>query len=1034
MKRLLLICILLTGLDTHLSASNWINPDQPDSLYSGMEWRCIGPYRGGRSTTVCGVIQDNTTFYMGTTGGGVWKTTDGGNNWKNVTDGYLNTGSVGAVAVAPSDPNVIYVGMGEAPIRGVMTSHGDGIYKSTDAGKTWSHLGLTETRQISRIRIHPSNPDIVYVAAQGSPYAPTEQRGVYKSEDGGLSWERVLYVDDQTGVSDLSMDVTNPRVLYAAFWDHQRFPWKIRSGGSGSGIWKSSDSGKTWKELSEGLPDSIMGKIGVAVSPADPQRVYAIIESKQGGLYRSDDGGLSWSHQNKDRILQARSWYYMHIFADPVDPDKLVVLNAPFMMSEDGGKSFTRVQTPHGDNHDLWIHPQNADIMINANDGGANISYNGGKSWSTQQNQPTAQFYRINADHQFPYHVYGGQQDNSTLATPSRWTGGGIPYSQFYRVGGCESAYTAFDPDDPRFVYAGCYQGIITEYDTKLEISKDVMAYTDLGLGKNPKEMKYRFNWNAPIIMSQHDKNVIYHAGNKLLKTSDRGISWEEISPDLTRNDSTKIDFGGGPITNEGAGGENYNTIMYMAESPHKPEVIWVGSDDGLIHITQDGGINWNNVTPPDMKEGMVNCIDLSLHREGKAYVAFTRYKFNDFTPEIYMTSDFGENWTMITNGIADQTPVRCVRADTEREGLLFAGTETGLYISFDDGEQWEKFQLNLPIVPITDMKVHLGDLLVSTQGRAFWILDDITPLRQELSLDRPDLLPIRTAQIWGGRQSENTYNSGTNPKYGALIRYYLKDLDSTDVTLQLMDQQNEVLQYYSTNAKEKGHQLTVQPGINELAWNLERQAVEPVKGLMTFGGHDSPKVGPGSYQARLIVDMDTLTQGFDVLPDPRIEIPETAFKEKHNLLAKLDQTSRDLIAMVKGMRYIQSQTSEALGRDQIKEDSLLNQQGKEIVTAIEKLEKELVQPKQSTFQDVINFSNQLDGELRHIQNIISGSYPPITSGQKARVNDLMEDWNSAQKEWERIQSDLVQPFNQAVLDKSIPLIEIKNFGETKRT
>ncbi len=512
---------------------------------TAMKWRNIGPFRGGRSTTVCGVPSNTLVYYMGTTGGGVWKTEDGGGTWRNISDGYLKTGSVGAIAVAPSDPNVMYVGMGEAPIRGVMTSHGDGVYKSTDGGKSWKHIGLNKVRQISRIRIHPDDPDVVYVAAQGSPYQPTEDRGVYKSVDGGRNWEKVLFVDQRSGVSDLSMDQVNPRILYAAFWDHQRLPWKMVSGGEGSGIWKSTDGGEHWDQLTEGLPDSIMGKIGVAVSPANSQRVWAIIESEQGGLYRSDNGGEKWELINDKRILRARSWYYMHIFADPVNPEKVVVLNAPFMQSIDGGKRFEQISTPHGDNHDLWINPLNPDIMINANDGGANISYNGGKSWSRQSNQPTAQFYRVNADHRFPYYVYGGQQDNSSVAIPSNTFNSGIQNADFHSVGGCESAYTAFDPDHPRYVYAGCYQGIITRYDQELDMSEDVMAYPFLGLGENAKDLPYRFNWNAPIIVSQHDPKVIYHAAQKVLISKDEGQSWEEISPDLTRNDSTKLDWGG---------------------------------------------------------------------------------------------------------------------------------------------------------------------------------------------------------------------------------------------------------------------------------------------------------------------------------------------------------------------------------------------------------------------------------------------------------------------------------------------------------
>ncbi|MEL6849593.1 MAG: glycosyl hydrolase, partial [Bacteroidota bacterium] len=680
----------------------------PESAYQALSWRNIGPFRGGRVTTVAGVRQDVNTYYMGSTGGGVWKTVDAGASWKNISDGFFKTGSVGAIAVSAADPNVLYVGMGEAAVRGVMTSHGDGVYKSTDAGQTWTHVGLEKVRQISAVHIHPRNPDLVWVAAQGSPYQPTEDRGIYRSENGGGSWEKVLFVDENSGASALSLDPSNPRNLYAAFWDHQRLPWKVVSGGPGSGIYRSQDGGDSWEKVQKGLPD-LMGKIGVAVSPANPQRVYAIVEAKKGGLYRSDDGGASWRLINGDRVLHARSWYYMHVFADPQNPDKVVVLNAPFLQSMDGGRSFRPVRTPHGDNHALWIHPDQPQVMINGNDGGANISFNGGQTWSTQSNQPTAQFYRVNADNRTPYHVYGGQQDNSSVGIPSRAPGGGISDDLMYSVGGCESAYTAFDPDNPEVVYAGCYQGIIEAYNTRTKMGRDIMAYPYLGLGSHPAAVKYRFNWNAPILVSQHDPSVLYHAGNLLLKSTDQGNSWEEISPDLTRNDSLNLGWGGGPITNEGAGGEVYHTLMYIAESPHDAQVIWAGADDGLVHLTRNGGQDWTNVTPPALPKGMVNSIEVSPHDPGTAYLAFTGYKFNNFTPYIYKTTNYGQSWQILIKGIAPEAHVRVVREDPKRKDLLYAGTETGLYLSFDGGNSWQSFQLNLPVVPITDLKVHQG-------------------------------------------------------------------------------------------------------------------------------------------------------------------------------------------------------------------------------------------------------------------------------------------------------------------------------------
>ena len=574
---LVIVSFSAIALDIDINKKNKNNIDS--ILLQVGEWRDIGPFRGGRSTTATGLTGNDQIYYMGTTGGGLWKTHDAGLSWKNVSDGFFATGSVGAVSVSESNNNIVVVGMGESPVRGVMTSSGDGVYKSVDAGETWEHIGLDGTKHISQVRIHPHNPDIMFVSAQGSPYVDTQDRGVYRTTDGGKNWKKVLFVDASSGAIDLAMDYTNPRILYAAFWDHQRLPWYVRSGGKGSGIWKSVDGGDTWKRLQNGLPNSLMGKIGVTVSRANPKLLYAIIESDEGGLYKSQDGGESWRLVNDERVLRARSWYYMHIYADPSDENIVYVLNAPMMKSVDGGKTFTNIPVPHGDNHYLWINPDNSDIMINSNDGGANISFNGGKSWSTQKNQPTSQFYRVNVDNRFPYWVYGGQQDNSSVAIKSSTFSNGISWKDWIAgVGGCETAYVAFDKNNPVLMYAGCYQGIITEYNLNLDNSKNIMAYPAMGLGEPSDEQKYRFNWNAPIIVSMHNPDVIYHAANKLLRTNDRGITWEEISPDLTKNKKENLGPGGGPITNEGAGGEVYHTIYYVAESPHDKDIIYAGA------------------------------------------------------------------------------------------------------------------------------------------------------------------------------------------------------------------------------------------------------------------------------------------------------------------------------------------------------------------------------------------------------------------------------------------------------------------------
>lgn len=883
-----------------------------------MKWRNIGPFRGGRSTTSTGVIGDPLTYYFGSAGGGVWKTENAGITWKNISDGFFNTTSIGAVAVSASDPNVVYVGTGEAPVRGVMTSSGDGVYKSTDAGKTWKHLGLELTRQISQVRIHPTNPDIVYVSAQGSPYTPTKDRGIYRSTDGGKTWKQVHFVDENSGASDLSMDMNNPRILYAAYWDHQRKPWFARSGGEGSSIWKSTDGGDNWTKLEKGLPEKLMGKIGVSVSGANSDRVYAIIESEEGGLYRSDDAGSSWKLMNSERIIRTRSWYYMHIFADPVNENVVYIMNAPFMKSIDGGKTFARVEVPHGDNHYVWINPDNPNNLINSNDGGANITFDGGSSWSTQQNQPTAQFYRVNADNRFPYYVYGGQQDNSSVAIPSETFGSGIDWKDWRSgVGGCETAYVAFDRDNPELMYSGCYQGIIDEYSWSLDREKQVKAYPEMGLGEPSDEQKYRFNWNAPIIVSQHDTDVIYHAGNQLLKSTDRGITWEEASPDLTRNEKEKQGPGGGPITNEGAGGEVYNTIMYVEESPFDGNVIWVGTDDGLVHITRDGGANWQNITPPNAGEGIMNAIDASPHDAGTAYVAFTKYKFNDFRPYIYKTTDYGATWSMVANGIDANAYVRVVREDPGRKGLLYAGTERGLYVSFDAGTSWSEFQLNHPIVPITDLMVHRNDIITATHGRGFWILDDLTPLHQlsdEIKnstayLYQPQdyIKPIPSALRRQGPQGANPYN-------GIEFRFYMKEVakeDSIPVTIEILQGSN-VIRTLSSDSEIEKNKLAKETGMNLAQWDLRTDDIEPSKGVMTNPqqGNVIPgyKVVPGNYAVKLTYGDVTQSYNFSILPDPREKVADSHYADKGNMLININNDLKDIYNSLSQLQDVRGQ------------------------------------------------------------------------------------------------------------------------------
>ncbi|MEE8429150.1 MAG: glycosyl hydrolase, partial [Gammaproteobacteria bacterium] len=685
-RQIAILIFIIISLQGQVAAAE---PVYDPQLYQKLEWRNIGPFRGGRVTAVAGHVDQAFTFYMGATGGGLWKTENGGVTWENISDGYFNTGTIGGIAVAASDPNVIYAGTGESPIRGVTTSHGDGVYKSTDAGKTWQHIGLELTRQIAKVVVHPHDADIVYVAAQGSPWAATDERGIYRSTDGGMSWQRVLFVDRNTGASFLTMDPNNPQVLYASMWDHRRKPWTVISGGPGSGLYKTTDGGNNWVELTNGLP-ALMGNTAAAVSPANPDRVYAMIEAEEGGVFRSDDAGETWKRVNSDHGIRDRGWYYTHIFADPQDENTVYVLANATVKSTDGGVTFAEIRVPHGDTHDLWINPEHTDWMVHGNDGGANVSYDGGKNWSSNMNQPTAQLYRVITDNLFPYNLYAGQQDNSTVRIPSRTLDGGIGQADWGPVAGGESAQIAFDANNPELIYGSSILGTIAVMNEKTGETRSIEAYPAFSAFRPIRELNLRFNWNAPVVVSAQDPAVIYHGANKVLKSSDRGQSWDVISPDLTRNEVVKQGTTGGPISIEGAGGEHYGTLMYIAESPHDASTIWTGSDDGSVYLTRDGGASWDNVTPKNLPESQINMIEISPHDPAAAYIAVTLYKFNDFTPHIYKTDDYGKHWKQIVDGIAVQAFVRVVREDPGRKGLLYAGTEAGMYVSFNDGRIWQ--------------------------------------------------------------------------------------------------------------------------------------------------------------------------------------------------------------------------------------------------------------------------------------------------------------------------------------------------------
>ncbi|HEV2853414.1 MAG TPA: glycosyl hydrolase [Thermoanaerobaculia bacterium] len=778
-------------------------------LFSALKWREVGPYRGGRVAAVTGLAADRNTYYFGGTGGGVWKTTDGGRTWKNVSDGFYG-GSIGAVAVSEWDPNVVYVGGGEVTVRGNV-SHGEGMWKSTDAGRTWKHIGLDDSRQIPRVRIHPKNPDLVYAAVLGHLFGPNEMRGVYRSKDGGAHWERVLYVSDRAGAVDLAMDPVNPRVLYATTWNVRRTPYSLESGGPGSGIWKSADGGDTWVEISRnpGLPKGTLGIIGITVSPTNPENVYAIVEAQDGGVFRSRDGGKTWMKTNDDRNLRQRAWYYTRIYADPKDEDVVYVVNVQFHRSKDGGKTFTTIQVPHGDNHDLWIDPNDPQRMIESNDGGVNVSTDGGRTWTPQTNQPTAQFYRVSTDTHFPYRILGAQQDNTAVRILSRGGGPGIGPEDWQVTAGGESGYIVADPANPDVVYGGSYGGLLTRLNHETGELRDVNPWPNDPMGAGAAELAYRFQWNFPIFFSPNDSKTLYSAANVLFKSTDGGQSWQAISPDLTRNDKSKMGPSGGPITKDNTSVEYYGTIFYAAESPLEPGVLWAGSDDGLIHVSRDGGKSWKNVTPKGLPEWiMINEIDASPHEKGGAYVAATMYKSDDFRPYLYKTSDYGATWTRIDSGIDPMHFTRVVRADPARKGLLYAGTERGMYVSFDDGARWQPFQLNLPIVPITDLTVKDGDLIAATQGRGFWVLDGLGPVRDAAATpdlkDRKAYLlpPAPSYRLWNaGNPPRVPQGVGENPPAGVVIQYYLKQALPEDqakqVRLEILGQEGKVIRTF---------------------------------------------------------------------------------------------------------------------------------------------------------------------------------------------------------------------------------------------
>jgi photosystem II stability/assembly factor-like uncharacterized protein len=1036
--RFILLTLLILSIQSIAQNKNETPPKFADN-YKGLKWRNIGPYRGGRSITATGIKQNPQIYYFGSTGGGIWKTEDAGISWKNISDGFLKTGSVGSIAVAESDPNLLYVGMGEHAVRGVMTSHGDGVYKSTDAGKTWKNVGLEKTKHIAAVRIHPNNPDVVYVAAQGALHGPNEDRGIYRTTDGGKTWQKVFYVNENTGCADLSMDLTNPRILYASMWEHRRLPWVVKSGGDGCAIYKSVDGGDTWEKMKEGLPTKI-GKSAISVSRANPNRVFANIEAEgdKAGVYRSDDAGKTWTQTSKQRITITRAWYYIEIFADPINPDLVYVMNAPFLKSIDGGRTFAPVRVPHGDNHDLWINPTNNQIMINANDGGANVSFNGGLSWSSQQNQPTAQFYRVIADNQFPYKIYGGQQDNTSVGTASRTNGAGITWQDWFTGPGCESAYIAFDDENnPKTIYGGCYQGNIEVLNTETGITKDVMAYPHIGLAVAPKNQKYRFNWNSPILHSPTKKNTIYHGGNVVLKSSDSGQNWEVISGDLTRNDKAKQGDGGEPYTNEGAGGEVYNTIQCMAVSKLKEGLIWTGSDCGLVHVTQDEGKTWLNVTPKDLGESLIHSIEISQHDPNKVYVVATKYRFNDFNSYIYVTKDAGKTWTKIVNGIEGESFARVIREDPTKSDLLYCGTELGFYISYNGGQKWERFQLNLPIVPVTDLFIRNNDLIASTAGRAFWILDDLSAIQQnnlsELTKSKV-FKPKNTVRFDAQTPPEPVPQLGQNPLTGVILDYFLpKDMDSSKVVLQIFDNKKLIRTY--DNQKDKTYQryeggpaekpvIPSKKGLNRYAWDMRVENLAGINKVFVNGDYRGHLVKPATYQVLLIADKDSSWTECKIVSDPRLTAKSEDYEAQQAVLSKIDEATKEIHNSVNRMRKVKTQienlTSNLKEMDGMK---TLSDSGQAVLKKITNWENNLITVKQETFQDVINFYNRLNAELLDLKSRADTHDPTPTKGVQSRLTDLLKEWDTHKATMNKIINEDIQKFNEMYKQQAVPAL-----------
>ena len=1025
------------------------------SAFGSLRYREIGPFRGGRSVAAVGSVSRPLEYWMGTTGGGVFKSIDGGMNWEPMTDKYFG-GTIGAIGVSETNPDIVYVGTGEYPIRGNVAP-GEGVWKTTDGGKTWSFLGLRETQHISRVKVHPMNPDIVWVGAQGKAFASSEQRGVYKSTDGGKSWKRTLFVSDSAGVTDLVLDPTNPNVLYAAIWQVYRRPWKLWSGGGASGLWKSTDGGETWTEMTRnrGLPSGIWGNSGITVSPANPRRLWALIEAEDGGVYRSDDAGDSWTRTNDNRNLRQRAWYYSRIFADPKDTNTVYALNTGLYRSTNGGRTFTGIRVPHGDNHDLWIAPNDPQRMINANDGGANVSYTAGRTW-TDQDFATAQFYHVSTTNHFPYWVCGAQQDNSTLCGPSR-KAGGMNIGDWQDAGGGESGYVTALPGNPDVVFAGSYGGLLTRKDFKTGFSKNVSPWPDNPMGYSSEDIKHRFQWTFPIVVSPHDPKVLYVGGSELWRSINEGSSWTQISPMLARNDPKTMGPSGGPITKDQTGVETYATIFAMAESPLKAGVLWTGSDDGWVQLSQDAGKTWTNVTPKDLPEfARISMVEPSHYSASTVYLAANRFQMDDWTPYLYRSNDFGKTWTRITSGIDARQFTRVIREDPVRRGLLFAGTEKGVWVSLNDGDNWQPLQKNLPPVPVHDLAIKEGDLVAGTHGRSFWILDDISVLRQvttELLAKNAHVFQPRDPyreSLGGGFGGGGGGQSpvGANPPSGALVRYWLKSANQT-VQVEITDAKGNLVRRFtsaqdSTAAADsvradsrrmarrdsliksglsadsaakrtpyvapggpavasdddddvpfrtpRPPRVANKAGMNTFVWNFRYPEPATFDGMILWAaGAQGPVAPPGKYTVKFTVGGEVLSRTFELKKDPRLNATQAELEEQFRVAMAVRDRFSDANDAVKGVRGVRVQMTDRAPRLKGADSSLFVGIQQRFSTRMGGVEGEVYQVKNQSSQDPLNFPIKLNNKIGALLGVV-GAADGKPTAQSYEVFNFLSD------------------------------------------